>query len=158
MNSNNNNTKYVGYLMDTEKWTEKYGNDTYAEFAIGGPTIELYLASWNSFDIDKMYCGNTNGYGYYIGGSEAEKDTTRQVSEYKNQLYYPGTSNSQDYNGYWLASPSASGSNNVLYVGCLNAKNCNNDNYYGFRPVVCLKSNYKLEQVGNEEAYNIVAK
>ena len=158
MNSSNNNTKYVGYLMDTEKWTEKYGNDTFAEFAIGGPTIELYLASWNSFDIDNMYCDNTNGYGYYIGASKTEKNTTRQVSEYKNQLYYPGASNLQDYNGYWLASPSAAGANNVLYVGCLNTRNCNNNDYFGFRPVVCLKSNYQLEQLDNEEAYNIVPK
>ena len=159
MDKNNKNAGYTGYMMDTEKWNGYYGNDTYAEFAIAGPTLEMYLASWNSFeDHNKMYY-KTNSYGYYVGESSEPQSTTAIASTSKDSLYYPETSDTEDYNGYWLASPSAeNGGTGMLYIGCLNTNNCNKDDYFGFRPVVCLKSTYKLKQIDGKEAYNIVAK
>ena len=167
MNKDYKNSGYTGYMMDTSKWTDYYKDGKYAEFAIGGPTIEMYLASWNSFDDqnlnsgdkhDKIYYG-TNEYGYYIGESSTSQSTTAVASTSKDSLYYPEISDTEDYNGYWLASPSAEeGGNGMLYIGCLNTNNCNNDNFFGFRPVVCLKNTYQLEQIEGEEAYNIVEK
>lgn len=158
MDKNNSNSGYTGYMMDTSKWNGYYGNDTYAEFAIAGPTLEMYVASWNSFEEhNKLYYG-TNSYGYYIGESSGSQTTTAVASTSKDSLYYPEASDKEDYNGYWLASPSAESGKSMLYVGCLNTKNCNNDNFFGFRPVVCLKSTYKLQQIDGKEAYNIVAK
>ena len=116
---------------------------------IGSPTLELYVNSWNA-----KYSGNTIytatrtgmtdsiGWGYYVG--DAENPTSTSVSRSNSDsLYYPHTSQYESCNGYWLASPSAYGDSDVMYVGYSGSVNINSYNYTNraFRPVVCLPSN-----------------
>ena len=46
-NSTGNNSKCASRLLDTGLWSG-YVNPTYADYAIGGPTIEMWIASWNA--------------------------------------------------------------------------------------------------------------
>lgn len=36
----------IKYMLDTEGWSSLYGNE-YAEYAIAGPTVEMFAKSWN---------------------------------------------------------------------------------------------------------------
>ena len=76
---------------------------------------------------------------------------------YKNKLYYPHTSNYNETDGYWLASPSASRYGNyVLYVAYngsvdyINYRYDYNDYGSGLRPVVSLKSGVSVTTTDEE--------
>ena len=45
------NIRAVGYLTDPKNWT-KYANGENDVFAIGGPTIELFAASYNTMPLN----------------------------------------------------------------------------------------------------------
>ena len=129
-------------------------NDTANVWAMGAPTLELWVNSWNtSYPSDTLYTNTRTGmsgeynYGYYIGTDNAQ--TTSPIvrlsskTGYSNTLYYPHKS-AVDNNcyGYWLASPSAYNEGYVMYVNFSGEVN----NYFSghsiaARPVVCLPSN-----------------
>ena len=119
----------VASLLDTSAWSGFVTDG--ATMAIGGPTIEMFRASWNEktyekgkhtklqiapSDDEKGYCveagNNDNSYpksGYTRMNTDAAFGDT---------LYYPHQSNgyiyATDWNdcyGYWVASPSAEGWN-----------------------------------------------
>lgn len=145
----NENIRSVSYMLDTNVWTSKYGDNNFADYVIGGPTLEMFVASWNTKHSDnKIYCdgtGSDSEYGYYVGSKSGEtsyytfidtSDSTYvKTSQYKAE-------------GFWLASPSAhcSDGGTVMLVRCLGRVNANYyfSTTYGFRPLVCLSSNVKL--------------
>ena len=106
LTSNKNaNLKGVAYLTDPDNWKEYSNGIDGALFAIGGPTIELFRASFNgakkasatgmenATEISKFTIGN-NGYS---------SSSISLESEWCNGIYRKGDS------GYWwLASPNAS--------------------------------------------------
>ena len=111
----NENAKAAAYLCDTSKWTEYY-DETKANYAIGGPSIELYIDSYNkTHGADSLVytcepttgCGENIGKGYFVGANQA----------YSNNGFYPnyGTVNANPngiyMNSYytWFASPAAHG-------------------------------------------------
>ena len=118
-----NNGKCVSTLLNTSNWS-KFVNSDYADYAIGSPTLEMWISSWNRmYPNDMLYCNNTNSYGYFLGITENE--TEKYISSefmsgksgYSNILYYPYTDGHK--NGtelYWLASPSNAGTNQVMTV------------------------------------------
>ena len=161
LNSRNESSRCVSTLLNTSNWESYKDNNGMAEYAVGGSTIEMWMDSWNKrYPSDKLYCNNTNADGYYVGTSSKPTSTyinssvMNQKEGYKNStLYYPRKSGVSDgdnnCNYYWLASPSAGGSNYVLcvhYSG--NVSNDNYDGYYGAnvgaRPVVSLNSGIKV--------------
>ena len=80
-----------------------------------------------------------------------------QKEGYKNStLYYPRKSGVSDgdnnCNYYWLASPSAYGSNIVLYVTCSGGVSFSyfGYTYVGARPVVSLNSGIKVNATDSE--------
>lgn len=112
-----------------------------AEYAIGGSTIEMWIASWNELcekkykkPSEKLYCDKTSSIGYYIGTSS--KPSTDHVSEYEmprkegynNTLYYPHHENVLDGDraciAYWLASPNDCYYKNYV-VQVWSARRCN---------------------------------
>ena len=110
----------------------------------------MWMDSWNTRypnSSDRIYrkaSTSTSHPGYYVGTGEnpssyyIDSSVMNKKEGYKNKLYYPHTSSY----GYWLASPSANNSNNVLnvnYNGNVNNNNYNNSNL-GVRPVVSLNS------------------
>lgn len=94
-----------------------------AEYATGGSTIEMWIASWNELcekkykrPSEKLYCNKTSGTGYYIGTSSKPSTDHVNANEmtrkegYNNTLYYPHHEDVLDGDraciAYWLASPS----------------------------------------------------
>ena len=149
-----NRHKAVAYLCDTSKWdayVAKTGTTPQIanSYAVGAPTLELFVASWNKVTTNKTISGVTQ-YGYpqtYSSGitSSIGKPTGETVG-----LYKPASSGY-----YWLASPyeGSSNSNYVRRVGC-GGEGVYYDNYYdtdiGFRPLVSIPiSNVQVDGCGN---------
>ena len=166
INDKKNNTSFpnaqcVSTLLNSSLWTEyidssKGSNQT----AIGGPTVQLWMDSWNARyqnSSDQLYCNNSNTNGYFVGSTSKPQNSYSTSSNSKKgnggELYFANNhrpltdgNNSVDY--YWLASPSAYSSNRVLYVNFSGYVNYRDNYYYycgGLRPVVCLQSNISLK-------------
>ena len=102
--STNTNIRAVAYMLDEQVWSEKYANPTYAEYAIGGPTLEMFVASYNKTHENPMYC-SADQYGYYISWTEGE--TPYYISGLdKSESLYVISDVSKTYS-MWIASPSA---------------------------------------------------
>ena len=149
-----NNSKCVSTLLNDNNWSSYKDSGNKAEKAIGSPTVEMWMDSWNARypkSSDQVYrraSTSTSYPGYYVGTSQnpstyyIDSSVMSAKEGYNNKLYYPQTSSYNGTNGYWLASPSASGSNYVLYVyynGYVNRDNYGRSNL-GVRPVVFLNS------------------
>ena len=146
------NSKCVSTLLNDNNWSSYKDSGNKAEKAIGSPTVEMWMDSWNARyqkSSDQVYrraSTSTSYPGYYVGTSS---DPTGSYSinngakeGYSNKLYYPHTSSYNGTNGYWLASPSAFDSNFVLrvdYNGFVSYSNYYYS-YLGVRPVVSLNS------------------
>ena len=149
LNSSNINSKCVSGLLNTNNWT-KFVDTNYADYAIGGPTLNMYIASWNAKGYTKLYT-NTNTNGYYVGTS-ANPETTnvymKNTAGYEDTLYYPHQSVYSNCHGYWLAAPSASSADNISYVSDngLVFYAFHNVGLYGVRPLVSLKSGVTLQE------------
>ena len=175
--------KMVASLMDTNIWrnfaasTKISGLTSKAEelSAISGPTLEMWVASWNkkhgleSDDANKLqlYIAS-NAEGYFVGKSEnPDADTNPSYASnqagttgYEDQLYYPHTSTLNMCVGYWLASPSAYGIYYAMYVYCNGS--VGHVGFYnagqGVRPVVCLPSDITASWNKTDEVWNIIKK
>ena len=111
--STNINIKAVAYILDTSVWNPLY-RGTNAEYAIGGPTVEMFVKSWNdTHSGDKQIaCSadsdvDSNGYGYKVksaNGSYVTYISGLAQDEY-NSIYIK--SDYSKANAMWLASPSA---------------------------------------------------
>ena len=167
------NAKATAYLCDPTNWTNTYAGGTFGTgedavtaptgtFAVGGPTKELLIESWNEA-IDNGLApdgtvkateftasdGNVSDGGYAYNKPSALYDgnpiTTSIVplivgegaSAKSYGLYNPlGTSG----NSYWLASPSSYFDNlvcSVSYDGFVDSVNSNSTSL-GVRPLVCI--------------------
>jgi len=130
-------------VLDFDVWngfTDEAGN---AEYAMGGPTYELFAASYNQkhFPQLSVYLPSTNGYNC---STKTKSDNWLDV---KDNLYV--IASDEKANSYWLASPAYNedGDNfvmNVTYFGAITS--AGKDNVSGFRPVVCLNPSVKLEK------------
>ena len=118
LNGNNQNSKCVSGLLNTNNWTA-FVDTNYADYAIGGPTLNMYKASWNAKGYTTLYT-NTNTNGYYVGTSANPTTTYVDMSSdtagYGDTLYYPHKSTYSNCYGYWLAAPSANGTYDVVGV------------------------------------------
>ena len=102
--STNQNIRAVAFMLDEQAWSAKYANPTYAEYAIGGPTLEMFVASYNKTHETPMYC-STDQYGYYVSWTEGEiLDSISGLD--KTESLYVINDESKAYK-MWLASPSA---------------------------------------------------
>ena len=95
-NTSNPNYKMTACLLDASKW-ETFRDTRWADEnnVIGGPTLEMYTASWNKKYADNKLYTNTNSTGYYVGTSETPTTYSAGMSStpsYKDTLYYPYTS------------------------------------------------------------------
>ena len=148
--STNSNGKCVSTLLDTTLWSA-YASGIGGESAIGSPTLNMFVASWNEkYPSDKIYCNNDSTTGYYFGTSSVPTTYAASLSGktgYGNTLYYPYQSVTSDScYGYWLASPSANYTNYVMNVRCGGSVDYSSGYYdyvYGVRPVVSLSSSIK---------------
>ena len=151
-----NNSKCVSTLLNTKNWEGFLDpGGLCGEYAVGGPTVEMWCNSWNDAHASsKIYTnkGASESYpGYYVGKSEPATSysyTPSGISEARDRLWYPHYNNYSTFDGsnqcigYWLASPTAftsDGLMRVYYNGPMYYSNYNGSSV-GLRPVVSLKS------------------
>ena len=156
----NENSKCVSTLLDTNNWTGYIDTSKGSgQYAIGGPTVELWMESWNRrypSTSDQLYCDNSSSIGYYVGSISKPTGFSSSTNAKKGEggeLYFANnhsalTDGNNIVEYYWLASPSAGTSGWVL-----NARYSGFVRYYdynsicgGLRPVVCLQSNITLKE------------
>ena len=151
LNSSNDNSKCVSTLLNTANWKNFKDTGNKAVNAIGSPTIEMWMESWNQlYPNDKLYCNNTDNYGYYIGTtsgpttSEIKVTTMKEKAGYENKLYFPyNTETSDTCKGYWISSPRAGAKNRMYFWSSGNlgvGTPTYTNNYACLRPVVALDS------------------
>ena len=156
----NNNEHAAAWLCSPSQWTT-YVDSSKANYAIGGPSVEMYVESYNqvshnqegNYTLGATYRDTSApGYIYTLNGAQ---------STISNSDYWTGI-DSLDYKGYnsmyagkngkksgywWLASPSSRSSNRVGYVDGYSASLDSNsyDITRGAGPLVSLKSGIQVE-------------
>ena len=157
--SDTENTKAVAYMLDTNAWSDFAGEK--AEYAIGGPTIELFLKSYNEKYPDENYNNGryqakaTSEIGYKLSGDGGNTWRGHDSSYFMNSddsLYVINSKDEAD--GMWIASPidfyTEDEIINIYYSGKLASLGIKTVTpSLGFRPVVCLNSNVELQDNGN---------
>ncbi len=150
----NDNMKAVAYMLDTTAWSTFKDSNGKADYAIGGPTLEMLFKSYNQKHPGKNYeaqATSATGYQLRVNGG-TWKNYTDSSSDYldsSDSLYV--LPSSKGANAMWVASPSAFNTNRVIYVdyyGPVNYSTCDSSSL-GFRPLVCLKSNVQLQESGD---------
>lgn len=150
----NDNMKAVAYMLDTIAWSTFKDDNGKADYAIGGPTLEMLFKSYNQKHPGKNYeaqATSTTGYQLRVNRG-TWKHYTDSSSEYLNSndsLYVLPTSNGA--NAMWVSSPSAYNSYRVMHVTCNGSVGCNGygNADTGFRPLICLNSNVQLQKSGD---------
>ena len=155
----NDNEKASAWLCAPSQWTT-YVDSTKATYAIGAPSADMYVASYNDVKHDT---------GTAKGGLSAEystKDAPGYIYKVNGELHNSGWStagDTLDYKGYnsmyagkkgsktgywWLASPSSANSNYVCGVNggiaYLDFYNYSNT-YYAACPLVSLRSGIQVQ-------------
>lgn len=144
--------------MDTTAW-ESFATGVNGAQAIGGPTLEMFVASWNAKEYSTtLYCNKLSSTGYYIGDKDiltTSKYINKDGEGLQDTLYYPHREKKENCYGYWLASPATDGINgfyynmmNVIYSGAINYSYNSTTNYtysnmFCLRPLVCLPETVK---------------
>ncbi len=147
--SSNNNMKAVAYMLDTNVWNV-YKTDK-ADYAIGGPTVEMLLASYSKkMGVDyQAKAPNENGYQISKDGGASWGNYYFEMLNANETLYLLDSSSGAL--AMWLASPSANGGDyvmNVYHYGLV-GHDLYDDYDIGFRPVVSLKS--KISVTKNDD-------
>ena len=157
--STNSNMKAVAYMMDTKAWNSKFLDSNKADYCIGGPSVELLFKSYNEKYKTAYESQASNDAGYQIRKTSSDSwgNFVSSMLSTSDPLYVI-TPASNAY-AYWLTSPSAANYIGVMNVnsngGVFSSGVVNNDSYYGvtngFRPLVCLNSNIKLQKVSDTQ-------
>ena len=116
-----NNSKCVSILLNSNNWSSYKDSGNKAEKAIGSPTVEMWMDSWNNLyeNVDGKLYRKSGTNGYCVGTDENPTSysfSVRNRDGYKNKLYYPHQSSYMKCEGYWLASSCECSSNSLLYT------------------------------------------
>lgn len=170
------NNKVVAYMLDTEAWSIYKDDQQYADYAIGGPTLEMlyesyiqthpkvkdklkYTVTGENTDVNSEGATGSGYAGYLLsvdGGTTWQKWTDSFATD-TNRLYVADDPQHQKAYAYWVSSPSAVNNENIMavyYYGRVR------HHYYdgktvAFRPVVCLSSKVTLELNEASQKYEI---
>lgn len=153
--TSNDNVKAVSRLLDVSAWESDFVASELKSkggMAIGGPTINMWCASWNkTYPAEKIEATiPTDATGYQVNGAdEADISSYTGYSNHAPNVYFPTKNGDSDRTyGYWLASPSITNSNCIIcvdYNGKIDSKIYNIDNT-AVRPVVYLPPSVTLTQ------------
>lgn len=157
-NTTGYNIKCISKLLDTQIW-KSYATIK-GSYAIGSPTIELWINSWNNiYKNDTIIYNPDFDSGYKIDNVDVKDISSK--SGYNNDLYFPRKSIIENCKGYWISSPAYyTGNNNcmfnITYDGWIysNDMNYKNKVYYSLRPVVSIPSEL-LKYDGENKIWNI---
>ena len=153
--STNLNMMATEYLLDSSIWNTDYKTNK-ADWAIGAPTLELFVAAYNKIYEDKaVTIGVPTGNGYKYDDVLFSKNSLPESDSVTT-----GTAKSNLFNhgyAYWLACFSSYSNNTVrhvrydgAYVGYNSYTNVN-----GVRPVVCLNSGVTLTPSEDRNTFTI---
>ena len=155
----NPNEEAAAWLCDPSKWTA-YCDTEKANYAIGGPSVEMYVKSYN-----QAYNGITDSNVYTLGATYRATSSPGYIytlngaqSTISNDDYWTGKDslNYTRYNSmycgqngnktgvWWLASPSASAGSRICRVG-VGGAGLDTGGYSGgngVSPLVFLKSSF----------------
>ena len=155
----NNNERAAAWLCSPTQWTD-YLDNTKATYAIGGPSTEMYVASYNDVEhsagtakggLSTEYATkDVPGYIYKVNGelNNSGWATVTDSLDYKGyNSMYAGQNGSKSGYYWWLASPLSISSGIVCSVSDsgarLNGSYCSAN--YGVGPLVSLKSGFPVE-------------
>ena len=144
--STNANIKAVAYMLDTVAWKDFAGDN--AEYAIGGPTLELLFKSYNE-KYDTGYMAEaTSAVGYQIKKTESDSWSDFILGMIQMDELYIAPSGNKNAYALRIASPAASSSLNVYRLDANTHMNIDAyaGNNAGFRPIVCLKNTIGLQK------------
>ena len=153
---NFNNFKAVAYMLDKDIW-KNFANSSVAEFAVGSPSIEMFLRSYSEKNNVDFRANVSNTSGYYMsqdGGINWEQYYLKMLNTTETLYVLPQSS---EANALWLASPSARNPDALIVVYYDGSVSCAGYDlsYYGFRPLVCLNSNISLKWNDTTQKYDI---
>ena len=137
------NSKCIASLLCTENWSKFV--TTGGEYAIGGPTLEMWVNSWNEKEknvsnFKKLYAvpkTGDNDYGYYVGTDKSTTSSKVRLNTvgssqdgtgYYDTLYFPhittdvgdldNDQKNEYVSSYWLSSPSAGQFDWLMEIDC----------------------------------------
>lgn len=146
-----NNMKAVAYMLDKDIWSD-FANRTVAEYAVGGPSVEMLLKSYcekvpEKKDLYKTQASSETGYQVSNNGGTSYANNISGMLSTSDTLYVLPSAATSGANAMWLASPSAYNGYRVMNVNFRGHMTFSNysDTTVGFRPLVCLKSDIQLE-------------
>ena len=143
--SQNANMKSVAYLLDTNQWSG-FANK-YAQYAIGGPTVELFVESYNQTHSEDINIKVSSENGYQVKWSGDTKfDEYIEGMDNTESLYVIN-----DFIGaaaMWLASPSSYDIESVMIASGYGRVSYDefNANNFGARPIVALNADVQIEK------------
>ena len=144
---NYSSVKAVSRLLDITAWESDFVTPALKEkggLAIGGPTINMWCASWNKAYPTKTIIPTISGVGYKVNSS----DRTSLTTDYIPNVCQPIVTKPSDSTArYWIASPSSYNNTAILTVsnGYIDYTSCTYD-IIGLRPVVYLPKEVTLTQ------------
>lgn len=159
LNSSYNSSKCASTLLNTDNWTS-FVNNNFADLAIGSPTVEMWVESWNEKGYKNIEL-TTDNLGYEISESSFGVDLSTDEG-YNDEMFFPYKEMMGGADGYWIASPYSNayypGDAVMLVSGGGLGYNGYNYAYYAIRPVIHLKSNMTLKWNSTTKSYDIVNK
>jgi len=158
---NQNNKTRVAYMLDIETWSD-YNNTTYAKYAIGGSSIEMFCKAYNDSHTGNKLEAIENiegacGYKIKKGSEEPANGVSGLKTGAKNTLvdnmYFKAYSQGT---GYWCASPASGASNHVISIrnGSISSI-WTGTTTESYRPLVCLKSNVHIVLNEDGQTYSL---
>ncbi len=155
------NMKVLAYMLDINEWNRYYTNVEYAEYAIGGPTIEMLISSNNQLYGTEYECKAENEDGYISrkSGSTAWSKYTFIHLEKTDKLYVSNRTEPLKRAAWMASTPSISSAmvngldgNGVISSSLWDsvAMSTFDDIWNAFRPVICLNSDVELIASGGE--------
>ena len=150
----NSNEKAAAWLCAPSQWTAYADSSIEGSYAIGGPSAEMYVASYN--DVAHNNGTAKGGLSTEYSTKDAPGYVYKINGELSNTNGWLTASNSIDNTGYssmyaksgtwwWLASPSSDDSDRVCHVGTSNLNYGTSNNARGVGPLVSLPSTFTVE-------------
>ena len=148
------NERYWEEFKNTEDYIDEYG-ETYVVGAIGTPTVEMFIASWNEkleatgkkeIYNKKLSLQKNGTVGYYVNKEGTTTSLSQSINTEDDLYIWSDVANT----GVWLAAPSGKSTSYMLYLyngGGIYYGRFTNKNY-GIRPVICIRSNIPAKLVG----------
>ncbi len=138
----------VSKLLNPDNWYLFKDSKGFGQYAIGGPTVEMWYNSWKEYHSDNSYYIIYLSKGTY-GCNVGLMNPSHSKQEFPEEpLWFPNNEDKfQDdmlnLYGYWMAAPDPYESSDCLYVLTANGKGSIGTTSglwgtCGLRPVVCL--------------------